>query len=170
MKKNNIITISTIAIIILITAIVNLNKSQMTNLNSKNIVTLKHYLKENATNNDIINNLKNNLGASRVNDLLEKDLEYSKNQEYLKVESNKDLEISKYYSNLFEATIMEIKDPARIKMVSKPASSSTGLTLAEYISSQDGIAGINAGGFIDDGGKGNGGTPWGIVIKDGKLP
>ena len=44
-----------------------------------------------------------------------------------------------------------------------------GVQISKMVESEGGVAGINAGGFIDVGGVGNGGEPLGIVIKDGKL-
>lgn len=44
-----------------------------------------------------------------------------------------------------------------------------GLTLSESMKKYHAIAGINAGGFNDPGGDGNGGTPIGLTIVDGKL-
>ena len=37
------------------------------------------------------------------------------------------------------------------------------------VAKYDGIGGINAGGFVDNNGLGNGGTPQGLVIEDGQL-
>ena len=42
-----------------------------------------------------------------------------------------------------------------------------GLQLTEMVEKYGAIAGINAGGFNDDGGRGNGSTPQGLVIDDG---
>lgn len=44
-----------------------------------------------------------------------------------------------------------------------------GLTLREAMQKYNGVAGINAGGFIDPGGDGNGGTPVGLLISNGQL-
>ena len=44
-----------------------------------------------------------------------------------------------------------------------------GLQLTDMVAKYDGIAGINAGGFNDENGTGNGGIPQGLVISDGQL-
>ena len=44
-----------------------------------------------------------------------------------------------------------------------------GLQLTDMVAKYDGIAGINAGGFNDENGTGNGGIPQGLVISDGEL-
>lgn len=45
----------------------------------------------------------------------------------------------------------------------------SGLLLTDMVAKYDGVGGINAGGFVDNNGLGNGGTPQGLVIADGKL-
>ncbi len=44
-----------------------------------------------------------------------------------------------------------------------------GLQLTEMVAKYQGLAGTNAGGFIDNNGLGNGGTPTGMVIAEGKI-
>ena len=44
-----------------------------------------------------------------------------------------------------------------------------GLQLTEMVAKYDGVAGVNAGGFVDDNGLGNGGTPLGLVIEKGEI-
>ena len=44
-----------------------------------------------------------------------------------------------------------------------------GLLLTDMVAKYDGIAGINAGGFNDENGSGNGGIPQGIVITNGEI-
>ncbi len=44
-----------------------------------------------------------------------------------------------------------------------------GLQLTDMVAKYGGIAGINAGGFNDENGTGNGGIPQGLVISDGEI-
>ena len=44
-----------------------------------------------------------------------------------------------------------------------------GLQLTEMVKKYNGLAGTNAGGFIDNNGLGNGGTPTGMVICEGEI-
>ena len=44
-----------------------------------------------------------------------------------------------------------------------------GLLLTDMVAKYDGIAGINAGGFNDENGSGNGGIPQGLVITNGEI-
>ena len=44
-----------------------------------------------------------------------------------------------------------------------------GLQLTDMVAKYNGLAGTNAGGFIDNNGLGNGGTPTGMVLADGEI-
>ena len=44
-----------------------------------------------------------------------------------------------------------------------------GLQLTDMVKKYNGLAGTNAGGFIDNNGLGNGGTPTGMVISEGEI-
>ncbi|NLC95966.1 MAG: phosphodiester glycosidase family protein [Erysipelotrichaceae bacterium] len=79
--------------------------------------------------------------------------------------------IHKIKGPTYQAIMMEVKNPEDVIVAINPNldSSGAGLALEDYIELHDGIAGINAGGFEDAGGSGNGGQAWGIVISDGKL-
>ena len=44
-----------------------------------------------------------------------------------------------------------------------------GLQLTDMVAKYNGLAGTNAGGFVDNNGLGNGGTPTGMVIADGQI-
>lgn len=81
------------------------------------------------------------------------------------------IEIHKLKGSTYQAIMMVVKNPEDLMVAVNPNldSAGAGLSLDEYISLHDGIAGINAGGFEDSGGNGNGGQAWGIVISDGKL-
>ncbi len=66
--------------------------------------------------------------------------------------------------------LLIVPDPTRVILgYAGDHVSGRGLQLTEMVELCGGIAGINAGGFVDDNGLSNGGTPTGIVICDGKL-
>lgn len=72
----------------------------------------------------------------------------------------------------FKGKMMIVYDPSRIHLgVNSELDSENmaGHYVEEYVSFLDGIGGINAGGFDDPGGKGDGSIPQGIVIKDGEI-
>ena len=81
------------------------------------------------------------------------------------------IEIHKIKGSTYQAIMMVVHNPEDLMVAVNPNldSSGAGLSLDEYIELNNGIAGINAGGFEDAGGNGNGGQAWGIVISDGKL-
>ncbi len=66
--------------------------------------------------------------------------------------------------------LLIVADPKRVilgtsdQFVAKP-----GLQLTEMVAKYHGVAGINAGGFNDENGTGNGGIPQGLVITEGEI-
>lgn len=69
----------------------------------------------------------------------------------------------------YRGVLMIVEDPGRIFVGTPAAFGNYGLTLEQMVVTYDAVAGINAGGFYDPGGNGNGGIPDGIVITNGKL-
>lgn len=71
----------------------------------------------------------------------------------------------------YQGKMMVVADPSRI-IVGVPDSfggSAKGLSVYNMIEKYGAVAGINAGGFADEGGSGTGGIPEGIVIVDGEV-
>lgn len=72
----------------------------------------------------------------------------------------------------FKGKLMIVHDPSRISLgvnTLMATDKQSGFLVEDFIASEHAIGGINAGGFDDPGGKGDGSIPYGIVIKDGKL-
>ena len=70
----------------------------------------------------------------------------------------------------YNGYMMVVYDASRVIMGCVPSSfEKEGYTLAEMVQHFDGVAGINAGGFLDPGGWGNGATPDSMVVYEGKL-
>lgn len=66
--------------------------------------------------------------------------------------------------------MMVVLDPSRVIMASKPESFGIrGYTVAEMVEEFDAVAGINAGGFQDPEGRGNGSTPDTLVVNKGDV-
>lgn len=66
--------------------------------------------------------------------------------------------------------LLIVSDPKQVILGTSDAFiSMPGLQLTDMVAKYDGIAGINAGGFNDENGTGNGGIPQGIVITNGEL-
>lgn len=84
-------------------------------------------------------------------------------------ESLEPIEIIDIVGSTFKGKLMIIHDPTKVQFVTLDSFGGSGLTLSKFIEKYDAIGGTNAGGFEDEGGKGKGGIPDGLVIKDGKI-
>lgn len=72
--------------------------------------------------------------------------------------------------NGFSGFMMVVLDPSRVIMGSVPESYHVkGYTVEEMVAHFDGVAGINAGGFLDPNGSGNGSIPDTMVVYDGQV-
>ena len=71
----------------------------------------------------------------------------------------------------YQGYMMVVKDPARVTVGTcrDKFDGSKGLQLKDIAKRYDAIGAINGGGFEDSGGVGNGGTPVGLVVSEGKL-
>ena len=70
----------------------------------------------------------------------------------------------------FSGYMMIVQDPSRVIMASKPESfGRRGYTVAQMVEEFDAVAGINAGGFYDPNGQGNGSIPDTMVIYEGEI-
>ncbi len=69
----------------------------------------------------------------------------------------------------YTARLIQIKDPARVMLGVTNQLGKRGQTIVDMCQTNNALAGINAGGFVDIGGVGNGGTPTELVVKDGVL-
>ncbi|HBV85710.1 MAG TPA: exopolysaccharide biosynthesis protein [Desulfosporosinus sp.] len=69
----------------------------------------------------------------------------------------------------FKGKVVLIKDPKRVKLAVTKEIGVTGERVSDLVKGMGAIAGINAGGFYDPNGKGNGAFPDGLTVKDGKI-
>ena len=66
--------------------------------------------------------------------------------------------------------LLIVKNPKQVILgTSNGFGTAPGLQLTDMVKKYDGLAGVNAGGFNDENGRGDGGTPQGLVISEGKL-
>lgn len=65
--------------------------------------------------------------------------------------------------------LVVIYDPSKVKMETASNMGTRGEMLTSICSRTDSVIGMNASGFIDPNYNSNGGRPYGIVIKDGKI-
>ena len=69
----------------------------------------------------------------------------------------------------FKGKVMLIKDSKRVKLAVTKEIGVTGERVSDLVKDMGAFAGINAGGFYDPNGKGNGAFPDGLTVHDGKL-
>ncbi len=81
------------------------------------------------------------------------------------------LEIVDVKGNTFKGKMMIVNDPSRVYVATPPrfGANVAGMRVSEMVERDGAIAGVNAGGFADEGGMGLGGQPLGIVIKESEL-
>ncbi len=83
--------------------------------------------------------------------------------------AEQELELIDIKGSTFKGKMLIIHDPYKVKLAALDQFGEYGIYLTEFIEKYGAIAGTNAGGFYDPNGMGNGGTPDGLVIRDGKL-
>lgn len=71
--------------------------------------------------------------------------------------------------NTYKGYLVAVYDPSRIELVTSRYLGKRGETVQEMAKREDALIAINAGGFADAGGVGNGGTPTGSLIQDSNL-
>lgn len=69
----------------------------------------------------------------------------------------------------FKGKVMLIKDPKRVKVAVTKEIGVTGERVSDLVKDTGAIAGINAGGFYDPNGKGNGAFPDGLTMHNGII-
>ncbi len=76
----------------------------------------------------------------------------------------------------YTARLIQILDPSRVELgltnnlgSLENGTAGRGQTIVELCNTNDALCGINAGGFVDNGGVGSGGIPLGTVVKDGVM-
>lgn len=88
----------------------------------------------------------------------------------LKDEDGDGIIVEEIHGSGYSGYLMTIKDRNRVIMGSVPSSfGSRGYTVEEMVQEYGAIAGINAGGFLDVGGQGDGSTPDSVVVFEGKT-
>lgn len=82
-----------------------------------------------------------------------------------------EIEVLDVHGDTFKGKLMIVKDPSRVVIgtASSYGPDAQGIRLDRMIENAGAVGGINGGGFVDEGGVGNGGTPLGIVIQGGNL-
>ena len=84
-------------------------------------------------------------------------------------EDQPDIELKEISGNTFFAKMLIIKDPSKVKVASIYDGSwkTYGVTLDKLVTDNNAIAGVNGGLYQSSGNKG--GSPLGVVVRDGKI-
>lgn len=70
----------------------------------------------------------------------------------------------------YSGCLMIVRDPSRVILgVTNESFTGSGMGIDEFCKAYGAVAAINASGFVDENGRGNGGTPIGMVISEGKI-
>ncbi len=81
------------------------------------------------------------------------------------------IEIEDVTGPTYAGKMMIVHDPSRVKVASINTFGEqvNGRSVLQFAKEYNAVASVNGGGFFDEEGQGTGGTPLGIVIRDGKL-
>ncbi len=82
------------------------------------------------------------------------------------------IQIEDIKGNSWKGKVMLIKDPSRVIVASitkETTLGESGQRVTELVKNFNAVAGVNAGGFTDPNGKGNGGFPQGFTISQSKV-
>ena len=87
------------------------------------------------------------------------------------ISSEDGIEVYSVKGGTYQGYMMVVLDPSRVTVGTcrDRFNGSKGLQLKDIAKRYDAVAAINGGGFEDDGGVGNGGTPIGLVISGGEV-
>ncbi len=80
-----------------------------------------------------------------------------------------DIKLTNVSTDKFKAYLLEIEDPSRVSIGTAKNIGTSGMKLTEIAEKYQAVAAINAGGFSDTNGQGNGGTPEGALVENGKV-
>ena len=81
--------------------------------------------------------------------------------------NSKDIELVQISGNTFQAKMLIIKDPSRVKLATTYPWGEYGKELHELVNNSNAVAGINGGLYVSDSNKG--GRPLGLVVCNGEI-
>lgn len=85
------------------------------------------------------------------------------------VDSGNGIIIEDIQGRTFKGKVMLVKDPKQVKLAVTKEIGKVGERVSDLVRDSGAIAGINAGGFYDPNGKGNGAFPDGITVHNGQI-
>ncbi len=90
-------------------------------------------------------------------------------QIFTRDEGNEIYKIIRIEENGYKGYLTVIYDPKNVELAIPKQLGVVGNSVAKMCRDNGGLVGINGGGFEDLDGWGNGSTPYGVIIKDGKI-
>lgn len=135
--------------------------SAMTTLNHQYLATL--FLNETEIQSIMASNTIDDSKNSNLDEISVNNTETTDNQ------GDKGIEVKEIKGNSFNGHLLIVNDAKRIQLGLTDNLGRFGMKLDDIVKKEHAVAGINAGGFQDENGQGNGGVPTGLVVKDGKI-
>lgn len=121
------------------------------------------------------------LSKERIDNILNssdtrnQNLDFKSNNSVVEVNGTHDntMELYKFENSKYNGYMLVIKDPKRVKVAYTSSMYKKGQTTSEMAMQNNAVAAINGGAFIDTSSNsnwtGNGGTPTGVIISNGKI-
>lgn len=112
---------------------------------------------------DKIKEIQNSNSVDKVTDVTDSNL--------INIDASDEIEIVNVSGPIFKGLMAIIHDPSRVTVgiSGEYGPNYSGKVVSDIAKDYNAVLAINGGGFEDDGGHGNGGTPIGIVISEGKI-
>ena len=114
--------------------------------------------------NERIQEIVNNNSMSEMTAEVNTDLIDTSN---LTASNSDDIELVQISGNTFQAKMLIIKDPSRVKLATTYPWGEYGKELDELVKASDSVAGVNGGLYVSDSNKG--GRPLGLVVCEGEI-
>ena len=103
------------------------------------------------------------------NTVIEPDANTNDQQINIANNNKNEMKLTEISKDGYKGWVLEISDPSKVILGVSKYFGTKGQKMPYFISNYDALAGINAGGFGDSGGHGNGGVAMGLVISEGKV-
>lgn len=97
------------------------------------------------------------------------DIETVYGDQVLAVDTENAITIVKIKGDGYVARLAIVKDPSRVGIGLSEDFGTQGATIADIATYNDAVLAVNANGFYDPSGQGNGGNVFGLVVKDGDI-
>lgn len=129
--------------------------------------TIEKILKENYVEEIQENTNLDSINISQIKETEKYESVYE--EEILKHDEDQNYKIIEVKGPGYKGFVAVIYDPSKIELINSRYLGTRGEFLESMAKANDAVLAINAGGFNDGGGTGNGGLPTGDVIQDGKI-